>query len=239
MIGFGFGNVGFVAALSPIVTSIAAPMAGYASPYPTANLFQYNDVNQGAAGVVLNSSGQVTQWTNKVSGGAHFVPKTAGPLYLNNIDGFPALNLANSDLSVALNAAHSQPFTATVLVKIVVNPSANNYQVVLNAGDMNLLSKFTTGTLIQSVGVNNTGPDITPNLWVPITVVWDSSGHSFAQADRGAVMDLSSIRNSSFSSININQTDLYMRLMLCYDRAFAVTEVADLHTKIRAAYNLS
>lgn len=232
MAGFTFGNVGFMGSLGGV--TVQAPFVPYVSPYATANLFQYHDVNFRSSGVVLNGSNQVTQWNNQVAGGIGLTPPATAPTYLANVDGYPALNMAAGGLEAVQSLSRNQPLSATVLIKIVVNPGSISYNGIFAAADMTLIQKFTTGLLIQSIGVNTSGPDMPLNTWTPITMVWNK-GASFVMV--GATNAAFAVNDSSFSKVGLSGEILH-RLLLCYNRALTTTEVTTLHGQIRAAYNL-
>lgn len=233
MSGFNFSNVGFVGSIKPGIVE-----SSYISPYPKANLFQYNDVNFGASGIVLNGAGQVTQWTNKVSGQAHLLNASSTlPSYLPNVDGFPALNTFNSGLQATLNAGYSGALTVTMLLKIVNNPAAAEYQAPVSVSHLVFYIKQTYRTLFTGPGPSYfDSADLPINRWFIITVAWSSS-NSYWILDRSNPITIPNWPDTAYTMLNTS-TEALTRLLLCYNRQLAPSEILNLHTQIRTEYNL-
>lgn len=232
--GLVLGNVGFLGQISKSSVRASAAVQ-YISPYSTTNLFHYSDVNFGASGITLNSSNQVASWKNQVAGGINLTPTSTLPAYLANVDGFPAINVAGGDLEAIQSMTRNQPLSVTVLLKIVINPGSYSYNSIFAAANMTMIQKFTTGLLIQSLGVNSTGPDMPANVWVPVTMVWNTNS-SFAVVGT-ATTGIFTVADNSFTKLVLGGEMLF-RLLLCYNRGLSLADVTTLHNQIRAAYNL-
>lgn len=232
MSGFKFGSAGFVGSLK-----IGSSASAYISPYSKTGLTQYHDVNFGASGVILNASNQITTWKNQIVGGVDLTLTTGtAPNYLKSVDGFPAIDaVAGGVLGATIPATGTQPLSITLLIKVIRNPSSANYITIFSAGYMTLIQKFTTDSLIQEFGANNTGVRaFVVNEWTPITIVW-SSGKSLAVF--GVDSSIYNINPTSFTDFVITGEVLH-RLFLAYNRGLTLSEITTLHSQIKTAYNL-